>query len=156
MIYFDASYLVRLYYEDLGFQLIRDLAATDTVACAQHGQAEVIAAFHRKYREGCLTFTAYRFVLQQFADEIRADAFRWLMLSPAILERLGVDFETLPKRNFLRASDAVHLAIARDNGFRQVHSNDKDLLAAAPHFGVRGVNVLDKIMPADARQRTLS
>jgi predicted nucleic acid-binding protein len=143
MIYFDSSYLVRLYYEDSGFQVIRDLAMTDTIACAQHGQAEVIAAFHRKYREGSLTFAAYRLVLQQFADEIRADAFRWLTLSQAILERLGIDFEGLPKRNFLRASDAVHLAIARDNGFRQIYSNDKNLLATAPHFGVRGVDVLD-------------
>jgi predicted nucleic acid-binding protein len=52
MIYFDASYLVRLYYEDLGFQVIRDLAATETVVCAQHGQAEVIKAFHRKMSRG--------------------------------------------------------------------------------------------------------
>jgi predicted nucleic acid-binding protein len=123
--------------------VIRDLAMTDTIACAQHGQAEVIAAFHRKYREGSLTFTTYRLVLQQFADEIRADAFRWLTLSQAILDRLGIDFERLSKRNFLRASDAVHLAIARDNGFRRIYSNDKNLLAAAPHFGVRGVDVLD-------------
>lgn len=143
MIYFDASYLVRLYYEDSGFQVVRHLAGTDTIACAQHGQAEVIAAFHRKFREGGLTLTAYRLVLEQFADEIRADAFRWLPLSPAILERVRVDFGTLPRRNFLRASDALHLAIASENGFRQVYSNDKNLLAAAHHFGVHGVNVLD-------------
>ncbi|HEY4272762.1 MAG TPA: type II toxin-antitoxin system VapC family toxin [Candidatus Udaeobacter sp.] len=143
MIYFDASYLVRLYYEDFGFQAVRQLAATDTIACAQHGQAEVIAAFHRKYREGGLTFTAYQLVLQQFADETRADAFRWLPLSPAILNRIRGDFETVPTSNFLRASDALHLAIASDNGFREVYSNDKNLLAAAPHFGVRGVNLLD-------------
>lgn len=143
MIYFDASYLVRLYYEDFGFQAVRDLAATGTIACSQHGQAEVIAAFHRKYRESGLTFAAYRLVLQQFADEIRGDAFRWLPLSPAILDRLGADFETLPKGNFLRTSDALHLAIARENAFRQVYSNDRNLLAAAPHFGIRGVDVRD-------------
>jgi predicted nucleic acid-binding protein len=143
MIYFDASYLVRLYYEDFGFQAVRQLATVGTIACAQHGQAEVIAALHRKYREGSLTPTAFRLVLQQFADEIRADAFRWLPLSPAMLDRMRVDFGTLPKRNFLRASDALHLAIASENGFREVYSNDKNLLAAAPHFGIRGVNVLD-------------
>ncbi len=143
MIYFDASYLVRLYYEDFGFQAVRHLAATDTIACAQHGQAEVIAAFHRKYREAGLTSTAFRLVVQQFADEIRADAFRWLPLSPAILDRIRVDFGTLPRRNFLRASDALHLTVASENGFREIYSNDKNLLAAAPHFGVRAVNVLD-------------
>ena len=99
MIYFDASYLVRLYYGDRGFEEVRHLATTDNLACAQHGQAEVIAAFHRKYREGSLSGTVYRSVLQQFADDIRADAFTWLPLSPAILERVRVKFETLPVKN---------------------------------------------------------
>ena len=141
MIYFDASYLVRLYYSDRGFEEVRHLATTDN-ACAQHGQAEVIAAFHRKYREGSLSGTVYRSVLQQFADDIGADAFRWLPLSPAILERVRVKFETLPVKNFLRASDALHLAIASENGFRQLYSNDRNLLTAASHFGLRGVNVI--------------
>jgi len=90
-----------------------------------------------------LTLTVYQSVLQQFAEDIHADAFRWLPLSPSVLDRIRVDFETLPRRNFLRASDALHLAIASENGFRQLYSNDKNLLAAAPHFGIRGVNVLD-------------
>jgi len=143
MIYFDASYLVRLYYSDRGFEEVRHLASTDNLACGQHGQAEVIAAFHRKYREGGLTLTAYRSLLQQFADDIQADAFTWLPLSPAILERVHAKFETLPVKNFLRASDVLHLAVATENGFRQLYSNDRNLLAAASHFGVRGVNVIN-------------
>jgi predicted nucleic acid-binding protein len=143
MIYFDTSYLIRLYYNDRGYEKVRHLATTDSLACAQHGQAEVIAALHRKYREGSFTFTVYRLVLQQFSDDIRADAFRWLPLSPAILDRLRVNFETLRADNFLRASDGLHLTIASENGFRQIYSNDRKLLAAAPHFGVRGVNVID-------------
>lgn len=143
MIYFDTSYLVRLYYDDRGYEKVRHLATTDSIACAQHGQAEVIAALHRKYREGSFTLTVYRSVLRQFADDIRADAFRWLPLSPAILDRLRVNFETLPRGNFLRASDGLHLTIASENGFRQLYSNDRNLLAAAAHFGVRGVNVIE-------------
>ncbi|HEY2680903.1 MAG TPA: type II toxin-antitoxin system VapC family toxin [Candidatus Udaeobacter sp.] len=143
MIYFDASYLVRLYYNDDGYEEVRHLASTDSLACAQHGRAEVIAAFHRKYREGSLTLTVYQSVLQQFTEDIHADAFRWLPLSPTILDRVQLHFQTLSRKNFLRASDALHLAIARENGFRQLYSNDKNLLAAASHFGVRGVNVID-------------
>ena len=108
--------------------------ATDSLACAQHGQAEVIAALHRKYREGSLTLTAYQLVLQQFAEDIHADAFRWLPLSPTVLDRIRLDFETLPRRNFLRASDALHLAIASENGFRQLYSNDKNLLSGCFAF----------------------
>jgi predicted nucleic acid-binding protein len=143
MIYFDASYLVRLYYNDDGYEEVRHLASTDSLACAQHGRAEVIAAFHRKYREGSLTLTVYQSVLQQFTEDIHADAFRWLPLSPTILDRVQLHFQTLSRKNFLRASDALHLAIASENGFRQLYSNDKNLLAAASHFGVRGVNVID-------------
>lgn len=97
MIYFDSSYLMRLYHEDFGFQVVRDLAATDTIACGQHGQAEVIAAFHRKYHEGGLTFVAFRVVLQQFTDEIRGDAFRWLPLHRPFLTASAQTSRRYPK-----------------------------------------------------------
>ena len=64
-------------------------------------------------------------------------------VSRAILGRVRAKFETLPVRDFLRASDAIHLAIAIENGFRQLYSNDRNLLAADPHFRVRGVNVIN-------------
>jgi predicted nucleic acid-binding protein len=139
MIYVDASYLVRLYYKDYAFEEVRHLATTDAIACAQHGQAEVVAALHRKCREGSLTTKAYRVVLEQFGADVKADAFRWFPLSQTFLDRLHASFNRLI---FLRASDAIHLVSASENSFRLIYSNDKNLLAARPHFGLRGIDVI--------------
>lgn len=142
MIYFDSNYLVRLYFEERGFEVVRQLAAQQHVASSLHGRAEVVAAFHRKWRERSITQSFYAAALQQFADECRADAFHWMPLSPAILQRIELHFATLPPSFFLRAGDAIHLATAAENGFKEIYSNDQRLLAAASHFKLKGVNVI--------------
>ena len=142
MIYFDVSYVARLYFEDTGWEKVRELAAEAPLACSLHGHAEVIAVIHRKYREHMLTPLQYRQTLEQFALDCGQDAYSWLPLSPAVSSRLKRYCENLPRTVFLRASDALHLACASENRFREIYSNDRHLLAAASHFGVRGANIL--------------
>ena len=140
MIYFDTSYLVRLYFEDAGFTAVRELAAADHVACAAHGQAETLAAFHRKLREEAITPKSYQALLDQFEADREAGAFHWLPAGPEVLERIGAVYAGLPRTVYLRGADALHLATAAANGFKAVYSNDSHLLSAAPYFKLKGLN----------------
>ena len=143
MIYLDSTCLVRLYFEDTGYERVRDLAASDVVACAQHGRTEVISAFHRKLRERAISARLYEITLQEFLNETNGGAFRWLPVSERVFERAEVVYARLPATIFLRAADALHLSTASENGFREIHSNDAKLLSAASHFGLRGLNIID-------------
>jgi hypothetical protein len=110
VIYFDLSYLVRLYYQDAGAEAVRALAATDHVACAAHGQAEMMAAFHGKLREGAIRPGAYAALMGQVRAHIEAGAFRWLAQDSEIFLRIRHVYQKLPAAVFLRAADAIHLA----------------------------------------------
>jgi predicted nucleic acid-binding protein len=142
MLYFDTSYLVRLHTKDAGWEKVRALAATDTVHCCLHGQAETVAAFHRKSREGAISHKELRVLLAEFDRDCHAGAFNWLSLTPAVIERVASTYATLPATFHLRAADAIHLACAAESAFKEIHSNDARLLGAAAHFSLRGVNVI--------------
>lgn len=142
MIYFDPSYLVRLYLQDPGWETVRDPAATDHLACAIHGQAEMMAAFHRKLRAGAIKPVQYAALREQLAADDAQGAIQWLPIAPEILVQVAATYAGLPAAVFLRAADALHLATAAQAGFTCVYSNDAHFLAAAPHFGLSGRNVI--------------
>ena len=142
MRYFDTSYVVRLYTRDAGWEKVRALAATDSVACCLHGQAEVVAAFHRKFRDRAINQKELAELLAEFDKDCKAGAFYWLPLSPAVIERVIKAYSSLAGTFHLRAADAMHLACAAESALREIQSNDAQLLAASSHFGLKGVNVL--------------
>jgi predicted nucleic acid-binding protein len=93
-------------------------------------------------REGRLDVEAYQAQRDQFSSDQEAEACQWLPLTDGMLARLDLILGIAPASTFLRAADALHLACAAENGFTEVHSNDRHFLAASPLFGLRGVDVI--------------
>ncbi len=141
--YFDTCYLARLYLEDAGFEAVRDLAGeSHAVASAWLARTELIAALHRVYREHRLSRGAFQTALAQFVADSESDLFDWLPLTESVHQRVLRVFRQAPATAYLRSADALHLACAAEHGFAQIYSNDRHLLAAAPLFGLEGVNIL--------------
>ncbi len=140
-LYFDTSYLVRLYLRDPGWEAVRELARSGDVECSMIGRAEALAAFHRKLREGAIAAGEMGILMDEFERDSDKGGFRWIPVSPAVVGRLRSAYSMLPPSVALRASDAVHLSCAAEAGFGLVYSNDRRLLDAAPYFGLTGSNV---------------
>ncbi|MCX6907457.1 MAG: type II toxin-antitoxin system VapC family toxin [Verrucomicrobia bacterium] len=97
---------------------------------------------HRKLREGALDAAGYQAVWQQFEHDVQHNVWMWLPITPVLLAQTRAAFRVLLSTVYLRANDALHLVCARENGFKEIYSNDRHLLAAAPYFGLKAINVI--------------
>lgn len=141
--YFDASYLAKLHWNEPGSHAVCDLSKRfHTLACCRHGRLEFVSVGYRKVREKSADAELAREVFQQLCDDTEAGGIHWIDMNSDILERAEHFFLKAQEQPFLRAADALHLACAADHGFREIYSNDRHLLAAAPLFGLRGINVI--------------
>jgi predicted nucleic acid-binding protein len=64
-----------------------------------------------------------------------------LPLTANLLEQAASAYRTLLATVFVRSADALHLICAREHGFAEIHTNDRHVLTAAPHFGLKEVDV---------------
>jgi predicted nucleic acid-binding protein len=142
LIYFDTTYIGRLYFQDDGWEAVRKLAASNEVACALHGRSEAIGIFHRKLREQAISLGTLAALIDEFEADCTKGGIRWLPLSDVMFDRVSSVYKSLPAAVHLRAADALHLACAAENGFPKIYSNDRRLLEAASYFGVQGENVI--------------
>jgi hypothetical protein len=145
MIYFDATFLVKLQINEPGSSKILEFVRkrNEVIVSSVTARTEVIAALHRKFREGS-THAALLKAHEQFLREIEVGRIVFLMFTPSVVERVEEAFLNLPANVFLRAGDAVHLATAAEARLHEIYSNDKHLLAAAALFKLKGINPLAK------------
>ena len=142
-VYYDSAYLFKVQALERGSEPVVAHAATVAgLACSLQGWAEFACACHRKFREGAATRNEVKSLLAQLDADTVAGGIRWLSITRSMIERVEEMSRTAPAACFLRASDALHLACAAENGFRDIYSNDRHLLSAAHLFGLRGVDLL--------------
>lgn len=142
MIYFDGCYMAKYYLSEADSPQVTAAAiSTGAVASSLHARLEVLSVFHRKLREGQVTASEFQLLCDQFETDCAKGVWSWFPVTWQLLETAGQFYRSLPATVFLRAADALHLASAKDKGFTEIYSNDRHLLAAAPHFGLTGVTL---------------
>jgi len=141
--YYDTNYLFKLQCSENGSVEVRAHAASlDVIYCSLHGRAEFVSAAHRKVRESSATQSDLHALLAQMHADTRAGGLNWLPINQVLVDQIENVYRGASPTTYLRAADALHLASAAEEGFQEIYSNDKHLLAAAPLFGLRGVNVI--------------
>jgi len=142
-VYYDTAFLFKVQSSEPDSPRVRAHAITvEGLVCSIHGRAEFASICHRKFREGSASLHQVRSLLAQLHADTAAGGIRWLPVSEAMVERVEAICCTAPATTFLRAADALHLACAVEHGYRKIYSNDRHLLAAAPLFGLRGVDLI--------------
>jgi len=141
--YFDVSYLAKLYWRETGSAEVSQLSRSfHMLACCRHGRLEFASVGYRKVREKIADAALAREVFQQLCDDTEAGGILWMDPDSKVMKRAESFYLQAREGHFLRASDALHLACAAFHGFREIYSNDRHLLAAAPLFGLRGIDVI--------------
>ncbi|MBM3862020.1 MAG: type II toxin-antitoxin system VapC family toxin [Verrucomicrobia bacterium] len=143
MIYFDTSYVLKCYLPEPHHAVVRQLARQQQqIGSCLFGKAECAAGVHRHLREGKITQQDVQTIFAAMHADESFGFLVWLPITPQLIEKVQARFASLPPSVFLRSADAIHLACAQEQGFAEICSNDKHILAAAPHFSLAGRNVI--------------
>ncbi len=137
--YLDTCYIAKFYFNEPESSQVRALVRTaDIIHSSLWAFAEFHGVIHRRLREGLLTPLGARELSTRFSEHIHEGLWKLIPVNEALLRRTSVLMVSAPPDIFLRTADAVHLTTANDVGEREVWTNDRHMLAAAPYFGLTG------------------
>jgi predicted nucleic acid-binding protein len=141
-LYFDTAYLGKCYWNEPDGKLVRELAQqADGIYCSAICIAEMACLAHRKVREGPVTPADAMIRRNLFLEDVNTGVVTAVPVTDRLLRKVEAATRALPQSCYLRTFDAVHLVTAADSGFVEVWTNDRHMLAAAPHFGLAGRSV---------------
>ncbi len=140
--YLDSAYIAKYYVNEPDAAAVRKLIRrAHSVCTSSWAFLEVTCVFHRHVREGALTVTQGRELMDLFRDHVESNLWNLIPVNDALLRRTATFVRGLPPTVPLRAGDAIHLATALEAGEPEIWTNDRHLLAAANHFGIVGRSV---------------
>ncbi|MSV29782.1 MAG: PIN domain-containing protein [Bryobacterales bacterium] len=140
--YFDTSYIAKFYFNEPESPRVRELVRkADAIHTSLWAFAEFHAVIHRRLREGVSSPRDARDLALRFSDHIEDGLWSLIPVTEALLRRTSALTVSAPRDLFVRTADAVHLATAQEIGERDVWTNDRHMLAAAPYFGLAGRSV---------------
>ena len=143
MIYLDAAYIGKCYLNEPGAERVRELAGkSQGLTSCEIGRLEFFSLIHRHRREGNIRAREAKGILEDFEKDEADGVWRWLPVTPQLIRRTCDALRGFPDKVLLRTGDALHLGCARENGFKEVYTNDRHMLATAPLFGLEGIDVI--------------
>ena len=141
-VYFDSAYIAKCYLNEPDSTRVRRAARqAEGLYSSMFAVAEISCVLLRNLREGSLSTKQADLVRNLFLKDIQTSIWNLLPVSDGLFYRLEGFVRTLPADVYLRAGEGVHLITAREAGFREVWSNDRQLLRAASYFGLEGKTV---------------
>jgi predicted nucleic acid-binding protein len=92
-------------------------------------------------RAGALSSRNARELALRFSGHTADGLWNLVPVRETLLRRTAALMISAPPDLFIRTADAVHLATAQEIGERQVWTDDRHMLAAAPWFGLEGRSI---------------
>ena len=140
--YLDTCYIAKFYLNEPDSLLVRELVrGADKIHSSAWALAEFHAVLHRRVREGLASAEEITDLASRFSNHARDGLWNFMPVNEALLRRTATLMISAPRDIFLRTADAVHLTTAQELGERDIWTNDRHMLAAAPYFGLTGKSV---------------
>ena len=98
MSYFDTSHLLKCHVKEHGWEAVRAFACRRQRISSVYGCMELLAALHRKLREGDLTRPQLSVVLRQLDVDESEKHWDWIPLSSAIIDAVCGDIRESARR----------------------------------------------------------
>ena len=137
--YLDSAYIVKYYVNEPGSAGVRELVhQAESRTSSALAIPEVACALHRLRREGYLAEDLFQEARTNFLKHVEMGAWSMLPVNDRVLQRVSRMLSLAPAVLYLRSGDAIHLATAVEAGEVEVWTNDRHMIAAAPHFGLTG------------------